>query len=364
MAGQFCEYCGAPLNMGNKFCESCGRPVANQGTTAAQTPMVMCPSCGAANPAGTMFCSGCGMPIDDEAYEIYNYSQVSGGAGIPTNPNYDGWGHTPPTSYPPYPPTPPEPPKPPVLPYVLAGLAVAIVVAGAGIYAMRDRIFGGGSSTAQEEVADDTTGNDEDTTSSDEDEKAAEEEAKRKEEEEAKRKEEEEAKRKEEEEEAKRQAEEEAKRKAEEEAAAAAAQADQSFHDTLVSYYTKLPSYDSRIKDVASTWNADHFSGRDYKSQTAYGLESEIYNDYIALSSMTVPTNSSWGTQHSLLVQTYEAAYGRIHTMCESWRLNMQYSDPQNHQSEINYPIVSQNDSAGINYDKRRYDELYPQINL
>ena len=331
MAGQFCEYCGAPLNMGNKFCESCGRPVANQGTTAAQAPMVMCPSCGAANPAGTMFCSGCGMPIDDEAYEIYNYSQVSGGAGNPTNPNYDGWGHTPPTSYPPYPPTPPEPPKPPVLPYVLAGLAVAIVVAGAGIYAMRDRIFGGGSSTAQEEVADDTTGNDEDTTSSDEDEKAAEEEA---------------------------------KRKAEEEAAAAAAQADQSFHDTLVSYYTKLPSYDSRIKDVASTWNADHFSGRDYKSQTAYGLESEIYNDYIALSSMTVPTNSSWGTQHSLLVQTYEAAYGRIHTMCESWRLNMQYSDPQNHQSEINYPIVSQNDSAGINYDKRRYDELYPQINL
>ena len=356
MAGQFCEYCGAPLVMGNKFCESCGRPVANQGATAAHAPMVMCPSCGAANPAGTMFCNGCGMPIDDEAYEIYNYSQVSGGAGIPTNPNNDGWGRTPPTSYPPYPPTPPEPPKPSVLPYVLAGLAVAIVVAGAGIYAMRDRIFGGGSSAAQEEVAEDTAGKDEDKTSSEEDDKAAEEEEQRKAEEEEKRKAEEE--------EEKRKAEEEEKRKAEEEAAAAAAQADQSFHDTLVSYYTKLPSYDSRIKDVASTWNADHFSGRDYKSQTAYGLESEIYNDYIALSSMTVPTNSSWGTQHSLLVQTYEAAYGRIHTMCESWRLNMQYSDPQNHQSEINYPIVSQNDSAGINYDKRRYDELYPQINL
>lgn len=353
MAGQFCENCGAPLIPGNKFCESCGTPVADGGGSAgrtAQSVMVMCPSCGVANQPGTMFCTGCGMPIDDEAYDVYAEPQVSPSV---TPPADGGWSHTPQTSYPAYQPEPQR--KPSVLPYVLAGLAVAIFVAGGGLFLMRDRVFGNGAEEPKKEIVDDDPKNEDDpsgedgTTTGDDtsDDKP-----------------EEEAKRKEEEEEAKRQEEEEAQRKAEEEAAAAAAQADQTFHDTLVTYYSKLPSYDSRIKDVAGTWNADHFSDRDYKSQTAYGLESEIYNDYIALSGMTVPANSAWATQHSLLVQTYEAAYGRIHTMCESWRICMQYSDPQNHQSEINYPITSQNDANGINYDKKRYDQLYPQINL
>lgn len=54
LEGQFCTFCGAPLEEGSVFCPTCGERVDEKN---------VCPSCGAVITAGSAFCNKCGAKL-------------------------------------------------------------------------------------------------------------------------------------------------------------------------------------------------------------------------------------------------------------------------------------------------------------
>lgn len=136
---------------------------------------------------------------------------------------------------------------------------------------------------------------------------------------------------------------------------------------TLVGYYDALPSYDSRIKTVAADFNNNYLkdsqSLRQSYADTANQLLSELEARQDSLTSLTVPSGSTYRGQYDLLVQCYSDCVGRVRCIAQSWNIDVGYSDPTAHEDEILAPIRADN-SGGTNKYKSDYDTTYPKISL
>ncbi|MGN0287404.1 MAG: zinc ribbon domain-containing protein [Atopobiaceae bacterium] len=143
--------------------------------------------------------------------------------------------------------------------------------------------------------------------------------------------------------------------------------ADQQFHSTLVSYYNALSDYDRRIRNAATNFNNNYLSAsastRSGYSDDATGLQYELEAQIANLYSLSMPQNSAYATQFSLLQQCYNDCYHRISVIADAWTTDVQYSDPSAHQDEILEPI-QQDNVHGTNRYKTDYDNTYPQISL
>lgn len=142
---------------------------------------------------------------------------------------------------------------------------------------------------------------------------------------------------------------------------------DEQFHDVLVTSYNRLSGYDSRIKDVATTFNNHYLSGsvseRASYAATARSLLSELKEQRSHLSALSQPSGSSYSTQFSLLKRCYDDCIERVDCIVRSWNISLAYEDPTDHQEEIIAPLTAETDGTQNRY-KTDYDSVYPQISL
>lgn len=142
---------------------------------------------------------------------------------------------------------------------------------------------------------------------------------------------------------------------------------DEQFHDAIVTSYNRLSGYDSRIKDVATTFNNHYLSGsvseRASYAATARSLLSELKEQRSNLYALSQPSNSSYSTQFSLLKRCYDDCVERVDCIVRSWNISLAYADPSDHKDEIIAPLSEEMDGTQNRY-KTDYDSIYPQINL
>ena len=138
---------------------------------------------------------------------------------------------------------------------------------------------------------------------------------------------------------------------------------DSQIRTTLTSYYNDLSGFDTDIKNCANDFNSNYLSSSMSTRQNCYAVSGSTANDiharYTALQQVSVPTTSAYHSTYQDILTCYDDLCHRIDVINESWTIDLQYSDPSSHQSEITAPI-SRDNVGTINKYKTDFDNRYP----
>ncbi len=148
---------------------------------------------------------------------------------------------------------------------------------------------------------------------------------------------------------------------------ASQAVADEKLHSDLSEYYGRLPSFDERIREQASHFNAS-FLDSSMSTRTDYAfacsaLMGEVQEQLRGLGALAAPANSKWAGQYELVKRCYADHLARISCINDAWQIDIQYGDPTAHKDEILVPIAAQNGTDG-SIPLADYEKTYPAISL
>lgn len=144
---------------------------------------------------------------------------------------------------------------------------------------------------------------------------------------------------------------------------------DQKLHDALVGYYNKLPDYDTRIKNVANTFNGDYLSTnmstRRNDAKICNDLRDEIQDKVNEINNLDRPDGSAYKDQYDLILRCYRDHLERVNCIADAWEIDLGYANPSDHKDEILQPIetgyMPGTDKSSALDD---YQRAYPQISL
>lgn len=140
---------------------------------------------------------------------------------------------------------------------------------------------------------------------------------------------------------------------------------DKSTYNSLLSAYNKLDGFDQRIRDCASTYNANTailnagLSERTADANTCKALEKEIQQEMSSLSALGITSSSKYYQDYKNISNLQNDLLKRIDVMVQSWNISIKYSNTTGHEKEIYAPIDADNDANGVNIYKTDYLNNY-----
>lgn len=139
------------------------------------------------------------------------------------------------------------------------------------------------------------------------------------------------------------------------------------FYELLVEYYDLAGSFDRSVSTCADDFNSNYLKedkgARSSCADKASNLKSRIKGSWDSLKKQSVPFMSKNTQAYREICELYECLWHRIDVIDRAWKIDLQYSKPADHQSEITEPIDADRSGKDNKY-YTRFKELYPRVKL
>lgn len=143
---------------------------------------------------------------------------------------------------------------------------------------------------------------------------------------------------------------------------------DDAIRSTLMPYYQALPSYDSSISSMATTFN-DEYLDQDRTQRVdnltdVQNLMGQIESSTRDLYKLKVSQDSKYYDDFKLIRRCYIDADNRLKCLAQAWQVSLAYDNPAQHANEIIAPIIAARQGSDNNTSYVDFQDAYTQIDL
>ncbi|MGN0286349.1 MAG: zinc-ribbon domain-containing protein [Atopobiaceae bacterium] len=143
---------------------------------------------------------------------------------------------------------------------------------------------------------------------------------------------------------------------------------DDAIHSTLLPYYQALPSYDSSISSLATTFN-DEYLDQDRTQRVdnltdVQSLMGQIESSTRDLYKLKISQDSKYYDDFKLIRRCYIDADNRLKCLAQAWQISLAYDNPAQHANEIMAPIIAARQGGDNNTSFVDFQDAYTQIDL